>query len=67
MKKGTTVGRYGARYGTTVRKRVAEVEKLQRAKKTCPFCRRKAIRRVTAGVWRCKRCNKKFTGNAYTL
>lgn len=64
-KKVGTAGRFGPRYGTTLRKEVAAIEKRQKAKHDCPSCRKDSLRRVTVGVWECSACGKKFTGGAY--
>ena len=64
-KKVGTTGRFGSRYGTKTRKIIAKVEKLQRGRKECPFCERIALKRVVAGIWQCRKCNKKFAGGAY--
>jgi len=37
-KKAKSSGRFGARYGKTVRARLVNVEKKQRKKQKCPFC-----------------------------
>ena len=57
--------RFGARYGSTIRKRVNKVESIQKQKHKCPFCGRFTVKRVSAGIFKCKKCNKKFTGKAY--
>ncbi|MEM4625477.1 MAG: 50S ribosomal protein L37ae [Candidatus Pacearchaeota archaeon] len=66
-KKVKSSGRLGAKYGTRVRKKLVEIESKQRKKQTCIFCNKKSVKRVAAGIWFCKKCKKKFTGNAYYL
>jgi large subunit ribosomal protein L37Ae len=63
-KVGPTRG-FGARYGSSVRKRyvkvVSEVKKAQK----CPQCGTKSVRRQSVGVWSCRKCGFTFTGGAY--
>ncbi|MCX6711840.1 MAG: 50S ribosomal protein L37ae [Candidatus Woesearchaeota archaeon] len=64
-KKVGSTGRYGTRYGKTIRTKVLEVEKKQRKKQKCPHCLRFKVKRVAPGIWLCKKCNVKFAGKAY--
>jgi large subunit ribosomal protein L37Ae len=64
-KKVGTTGRYGVRYGTRTKKVVASMEKEQRKRQVCPYCERNALKRVSAGIWKCKKCGNKFAGAAY--
>ncbi len=59
-------GRYGARYGVRVRRRVRDLEKHQRRKHECPVCHHESVRRVGSGIWHCRRCEVKFAASAYT-
>ncbi len=59
--------RFGARYGRTVKHRLAKIEKEQRKKHKCPYCMKEGVKRVFAGVWHCKKCDSKFTSRAYTV
>jgi len=59
-------GRYGARYGTTLRKRIRDVLAKRYFPHTCPFCAHKGgVRRISTGVWVCKKCGAKWAGGAY--
>jgi large subunit ribosomal protein L37Ae len=64
-KKIGSVGRYGTRYGTKTKKIIAKMEKKQKERKTCPYCERKTLKRVSTGIWYCKKCKTKFAGAAY--
>ncbi len=64
-KKVGSTGRFGAHYGLKIRKKVLEVEVLQRQKQKCPFCSKFALKRLSAGIWLCKTCGVKFAGGAY--
>jgi len=65
-KKAKAAGRFGARYGRRVRVKIAEIESSQRKKQNCIFCNGTA-KRLSKGIWQCKKCNKKFTGHTYFL
>lgn len=64
-KKVGTAGRFGPRYGKKVREKIAEIEAIQRQKHVCPKCKKKAVKRVSSGVWECLKCGTKFAGKAY--
>jgi large subunit ribosomal protein L37Ae len=65
-KKVKAAGRFGARYGRRVKIKIVEIESKQRKKQQCPFCKG-ITKRLSKGIWRCKRCNKKFAGDVYYL
>ena len=65
-KKVKAAGRFGARYGRSVRIKITDVESNQRKKQQCPFCNGTA-KRLSKGIWQCKKCAKKFAGHAYYL
>lgn len=67
LKKTGAAGRFGARYGTRVRKSLVKIEKKQRVKQKCPFCGKKGIKRISKGIWKCKKCDKKLASDAYFL
>ncbi len=59
-------GRYGARYGSTLRKRVKEVLEKRYSDHRCPFCGSVGtVRRLEVGLWTCKKCGAIWTGGAY--
>lgn len=60
-----SAGRFGTRYGRVARKEVAEVEKTSRAKHVCPSCESESVKRVSSGIWQCRKCSHKFAGGAY--
>ena len=64
-KKVGSAGRFQARYGVRARSRIRNVEILQKAKHDCPRCGNKTIKRVSTGIWQCKKCDAKFAGGAY--
>ena len=66
-KKSRSAGRFGARYGKTVKDKLVQVEIKQRKKQKCPFCSKLGVKRVSKGVWECKKCSKKFASDTYFL
>jgi len=59
-------GRFGARYGSTVRSRVRKIEEAMRAPHRCPRCKsRGKLKRLSIGIWTCKKCGYTFAGGAY--
>jgi len=66
-KKIKAAGRFGAGYGTRVRKKLNEIESFQRVRQNCPYCSKPGVKRQAVGIWICNKCNKKFAGAAYVL
>ncbi|MEZ0393909.1 MAG: 50S ribosomal protein L37ae [Desulfurococcaceae archaeon] len=59
-------GRYGARYGSTIRKRAKEVLEKRYAEHECPFCAsRGTVVRISVGMWKCLKCGNTWAGGAY--
>jgi large subunit ribosomal protein L37Ae len=66
-KKAKAAGRFGARYGRSVRSKLASVESKQRVKQKCPYCGKLGVKRVSKGIWKCSKCDKKFASDIYYL
>ncbi|KAF4518114.1 hypothetical protein B566_EDAN007815 [Ephemera danica] len=74
-KKVGIVGKYGTRYGASLRKTVKKMEITQHAKYTCSFCGKyqvpnqqrtyDAMKRSCVGIWSCKRCKRTVAGGAW--
>jgi large subunit ribosomal protein L37Ae len=64
-KVGVT-GRFGTRYGVSLRRRTKEIETGVRSHHVCPSCESKKVKRVSTGVWSCQKCGYKFAGGAYS-
>ena len=65
-KRQGTAGRFGARYGNTLRRKVSEIERDSRKKYTSPFSKKQnSVKRVAFGIWKCKHTKKVFVGKAY--
>lgn len=60
-------GRFGARYGKSMREKVSRTESLVKKSSKSPFCNKNTVRRLSAGLWECKKTGIKFTGKAYTF
>ncbi|KAK4044605.1 hypothetical protein VTI28DRAFT_5299 [Corynascus sepedonium] len=66
-KKVGISGKYGTRYGASLRKLVKKQEVSQHARYTCTFCGKNTVRRSAVGIWNCKACKKTMAGGAYTV
>lgn len=66
-KKVGVVGKYGTRYGASLRKQVKKVELQQHATYGCPFCGKLSTKRQAVGIWKCRACSKTMSGGAWTL
>ena len=64
-KKVGISGRFGPRYGLRVRKVTMNIERQQRAKHECPQCSHISVKRVSSGIWQCRKCGYKFAGGAF--
>jgi large subunit ribosomal protein L37Ae len=64
-KKIGAAGRFGAGYGKVKNKLIA-VERKQRIKQECPFCKGTA-KRANRSIWNCAKCGKTFAGGAFHL
>lgn len=64
-KKAGIVGKYGCRYGSTLRKTMKGIEESQHKKYICQSCGKNSVKREVIGIWKCLRCPFKFAGAAY--
>ena len=62
-KKVGITGRFGARYGTSIRRKILKVE--EKKNKKCPYCNKTRLKRIAAGIWVCKGCKNKFAGGTH--
>jgi len=62
-----SVKRYGVRYGRRLKNKLADIEEKSKKLGKCPYCMKIGAKRIAAGIWICKKCGSKFTGNAYYL
>merc|ERR1712046_6039 len=66
-KKAGICGKYGTRYGASLRKVVKKMEITQHAKYQCSFCGKDSVKRGVVGIWKCKSCKKVVAGGAYVV
>jgi len=77
-KKVGITGKYGIRYGASLRKIVKKFEISQHAKYSCPFCGKVAtpptlsypqvsVKRQAVGIWHCRSCQKTIAGGAWDI
>ncbi|MFP4403620.1 MAG: 50S ribosomal protein L37ae [Candidatus Woesearchaeota archaeon] len=59
------IKRFGARYGKKVRDRLSKIEAIIKTKHKCPYCHYNNVKRVSNGIFECKKCSSKFSGKAY--
>jgi len=62
-----SIKRFGARYGRKTKHKFAKIEAVLKGKHKCPYCNYEKVKRISAGIWQCKKCNSKFTGKAYSV
>jgi len=67
LKKTKSAGRFGARYGRAVKVRLTKIEDKQKKKQKCPYCNKLGVKRLSKGIWKCSKCNKKFASDTYYL
>ena len=64
QKAGLTA-RFGSRYGVSVRRRAGSALKKKSKFYTCPKCHYVMVKRKSAGIWHCKKCNYTFSGGVW--
>ena len=66
-KKTKAFGKFGAGYGTRVKKKYNKIELSQRKRQPSPFHPRARAKRLASGIWKCMKTGKVFAGPAYSL
>lgn len=66
-RKVGVVGKYGTRYGASLRKQIKKMELTQHASYTCRFCGKDTVKRTAVGIWACRHCRRVSAGGAYVL
>merc|ERR1712141_37590 len=64
-KKVGIVGKYGTRYGASLRKLIKRMEVSQHQKYTNPYTGGQTLKRHSVGIWTCKKSGVKISGGAY--
>lgn len=67
IKKVGITGKYGVRYGSSLRKRAKICMEQKRKKYECRFCDKFNVRWMAIGLWKCKGCQKVMSGGEYVL
>jgi large subunit ribosomal protein L37Ae len=62
-KKVGVAGKFGSRYGRRIRQRIVKAG--SQKKFTCPSCMKLTLKRESAGIWKCSKCETKIAGKAY--
>ena len=62
-----SVKRFGVRYGTKLKGKIAKIEAERSLSTKCPYCHYGKAKRINAGIWNCLKCKSKFTGKAYSI
>ncbi len=55
------------RYGASLRKLAAAVDRQRTSKYPCPQCGKTAVKRSSYARWQCRSCGANFAGGAYSL
>merc|ERR1712228_267139 len=58
-------GKYGTRYGASLRKVVKKMETTQHKTYISPFSGAKSLKRTAVGIWTCKNTGNKVAGGAW--
>eukprot|EP00811_Abedinium_folium_P018996 NODE_27924_length_495_cov_3.627717.p2 GENE.NODE_27924_length_495_cov_3.627717~~NODE_27924_length_495_cov_3.627717.p2 ORF type:complete len:98 (-),score=24.10 NODE_27924_length_495_cov_3.627717:103-396(-) len=63
-KKVGITGKYGTRYGASLRKVIKKMLISKRASYLCSFCGKTSVKRQAAGIWKCKSktCGRSVAG-----
>ncbi|MBW2982104.1 50S ribosomal protein L37ae [Candidatus Woesearchaeota archaeon] len=67
IQKLGSVKRFGPRYGRSIKFKLAKIENIQKGKHQCPYCYSLKAKRLSVGIWSCRKCGAKFTGKAYSI
>jgi len=67
VQKLGSVKRFGPRYGRSIKYKLAKIEAIQKGKHQCPYCHNLKAKRLSVGIWNCRKCGAKFTGKAYSV
>jgi len=59
-------GRFGPRYGSSLRAKWKDVVVRRYQAYECPLCGFKVrMERISTGIWRCPKCSRIYAGGAY--
>ncbi len=57
---------WNVKYGASLRKRYLAVVAQKKDVYVCSICGKRAVRRISTGIWQCKSCGATFAGGAFT-
>ncbi|KAJ2768075.1 60S ribosomal protein L43, partial [Coemansia nantahalensis] len=60
-------GKYGTRYGASLRKVAKKLEIAQHSRYQCTFCGKNSVRRQAVGIWNCSSCRRVLAGGAWSV
>jgi len=66
-KKVGPAGRFGARYGVRIRKRIGDIDRISKIWHECPKCKAAAVKRKANGIWKCRHCGAELASSSYVL
>ena len=66
-KKVGSAGRFGARYGVRIRKRIGDIDRVSKIWHECPKCKAAAVKRKANGIWKCRHCGAELASSSYVL
>lgn len=66
-KKVGITGKFGVRYGSSLRKRAKICMEQKKKKYECPACGKQNVKWQAIGLWKCKSCNRVMSGGGWTF
>ena len=64
-RKTKTTTQFGAKFGSSVRKKYTKAVTNLRQKRNCPECNSIKFKRIAIGIWACDKCEYKVADSAY--
>lgn len=64
-KKVGASGSFRARYGLKPRRRWESITEKMRKPSMCPKCKHIKLKRISTGIFQCRKCGAKIAGGAY--
>ncbi len=55
------------RYGVTTRKKVESIRMKSSQRYKCPRCKTFSMKRISSGLWKCKKCGLVVASDAYSM
>ena len=64
-RKTKTTTQFGAKFGSSLRKKYTKATTNLRQKRNCPECNSIKFKRIAIGIWACDKCGYKVADSAY--